>query len=375
MITDRPKYALAVLVVTLIALFFYGRIDYENPKYSAWDLHHYRAMARSVPALNEHAGQPFMYRIFGPYIAGILPLTTDSSFLLLSSLSAVVLSILFYYYLCYLTIAPSVAAFTTILFILNKSLFGFPVWNYFHLDDILSQIEVVILMWLMMKRRWSAFGVVLFFGSLTRETPLTMIPVAFVFAYDEHCLKDSWQAFLVGAIAALIPAILLRLLLHSHQGDDLIHALLTNSDKLTRPEIWVRLLINSFIPFSFVPLVFFRYTRDFFRSRRYAIVYLVLVVFSTFFGTNNERLMAPAFIIFFPLLAGIIRDHLSQSHIMMMLLMGGAIVSNLNHMNARFPVPKELVIVLSVSALVTVTAAAWYYSKRGHPESLARSGE
>src|SRR5271169_6831908 len=248
--SSHLKYSILVGIVTIVVLYTYGRIDYQNPDYSTWELHDYRAMAQASPGFTESVRQPFIYRILGPYLCGILPMSTNDSFLFLSASAALALSLLFYFYLCYATIKPSIAALTTILFVLNKYLFGFPVWNYFHLDDILSQIEIVILIWTMMSRRWRWFGVVLLIGSLTRETPLIMIPVAFVFARDKKFLNESWKQILAASAPAIIAAILLRVFLHSNQGNNLFQALSDYSRKLIMPETWFRLLINSFIPFS-----------------------------------------------------------------------------------------------------------------------------
>ena len=315
--------------------------------------------------LAESVRQPFIYRILGPYLCGVLPMSTNDSFLFLSASAALTLSLLFYFYLCYATIKPSIAALTTILFVLNKYLFGFPVWNYFHLDDILSQIEIVILLWMMLLQKWRWFGVVLLIGSLTRETPLIMIPVAFVYEFERKFLSESWKQILAASLPAIISAISLRLLLHSDQGgNNLFQALIDYSGKLILPETWFRLFINSFIPFSFIPLLFFQSTKKFIQSNRFAVVFVLLVLISTFFGYNNERLMAPAFIVFYFLLATIIQDHLAQSKGMIVMIILAAIVSNLHHSYARYPFPREITVVLSISALAVVTVVLFFYSRR-----------
>ena len=364
MISPHTKYSILVGVVTLVVLYTYGRIDYQNPDYSTWELHDYRAMAQASPGFTEGVRQPFVYRILGPYLCGMLPMSANDSFLFLSASAALTLSLLFYFYLCYTTIKPSIAALTTILFVLNKYLFGFPVWNYFHLDDILSQIEIVILLWMMLLRKWRWFGVVLLLGSLTRETPLIMIPVAFVFAFDRKILNESWKQILFASLPAIVSAILLRLLLHSNQGNNLFQALNDYSGKLILPETWFRLLINSFIPFSLVPLLFFQSTKKFVQSNRFAVVFFLLVLISTFFGYNNERLMAPAFIVFYLLLATIIQDHLAQSKGMILMIVVAALVSNLHHTYARYPFPREFTIALSISAFAVVTIVLFIYSRR-----------
>ena len=364
MLSDRSKYSIIVALVAASMAYAYGRIDYQNPGYSTWDLHDYRAMAQAVPSLTENVRQPFVFRILGPYVAGIMPMSTDVSFLMLSVSLGLILSLLFYSYLCSSIVKPPIAALATVLFILNKYLYGFPVWNYFHVNDILSQIEIVLLMWTMISQKWVWFGIVLLLGSLTRETPLIMMPVAFVFALEMKHLGRLLSVLLIAVLPALVTAIALRILLHSDQGYNLPQAFMAYADKLLLLETWFRLLINCLIPFSLVPLIFFETSRHYFRTRKYAIVYLVLVVISTFFGYNSERLMAPVFIVFYPLLAIIIEKHIAQSRWIILTVIIAAIVSQLHHTYARFPLPRELTIGLSLLAFAIVTLSMIYYKIR-----------
>lgn len=207
-------------------------------------------------------------------------------------------------------------------------------------------------------------------GSLTRETPLIMIPVAFVFAWDRKFLNESWKQILAASLPAIVSEILLRVLLHPNEGNNLFQALNDYSGKLILPETWFRLFINSFIPFSLVPLLFFQSTKKFIQSNRFAVVFVLLVLISTFFGYNNERLMAPAFIVFYFLLATIIQDHLGQSKGMIVMIILAAIVSNLHHSYARYPFPRELTVVLSISALAVVTIVLFFWVMRNR--SLTR---
>lgn len=342
----------------------YGSIDYRNPDYATWDLHDYRAMAQAVPSLTDSVRQPFIFRILGPFLAGMLPMSTDESFRLLSVTCGVMLSLIFYLYLKSTMVEPAIAAVSTILFVLNKYLFGFPIWNYFHLDDILSQIEIVLLMWTMTSQKWTWFGVVLFLGSMTRETPMIMIPVAVVFLFEMKVLRNAWRPLLFAALPAIASAIVLRSMLHSDQGNNLLRAITEYWDKLLLPETWFRLLVNSIIPLSLVPLVFLETTRSFFRTRKYLVVYLTLVIISTFFGYNNERLMAPAYIVFYSLLAVIIRDELAGSKGLIIFLLVAGLLCSLHHTITRFPLPRELTIGLSLGAFGAVTIAMIYFQAR-----------
>jgi hypothetical protein len=67
-------------------------------------------------------------------------------------------------------------------------------------------------------------------------------------------------------------------------------------------ETWGRLLINSFVPMSLVPLVYWRQTARFALENKFMVVLVVLVFFSTWFSGSSERLMSPASVVFYLLI-------------------------------------------------------------------------
>ena len=359
--------------------FFYGKIDYQKSEYASWDLHDYRTMAHATPHLTQDVRQPFVYRVLGPYLAGLMPFSIDLNFLILSGLAGLALSCVFFLFLSTVLVPPRIAAVATILFILNKYLYGFPVWNYFHLNDILSQIEIVLLIWAMISQKWLWFGIVLLLGSLTRETPLILIPVVLLFALETKRFPTIWPRLVLLFLPALFCVIALRSGLHSHQGNNLVQAFIAYSDKIFMPDTWFRLFVNSFIPFSLVPLVFFKTTVNFFRERKFALLLSVLVVLSTFLGYNIERLMAPAFVIFYSLLAVIFQKHIADSGHIVFISFICAVLSNLHHTYALFPLPRGLTIGLSLLSLSLVTIIMIYHrkispalwSRTGHQNSLS----
>lgn len=354
-LTERSKYLLLVGAVTCFLLYSYGTIRYTDPSYATWDLHDYRAMANVSPGLTTDAAQPFIYRILGPYIAGLLPLPLDTSFALVTYVAAICLMIIFYLYLCALNVRPGTAALGAIFFALNKYLFGFPVWNFFQSNDILSGIELVLLLWMMMRRRWPWFGLVLFLGGLTRESAMLMIPVAGIFLFETRAEKNEWYKLLASVLPGVTAVLLFHLVVHPVRGNDLFQAFVEYSGKLLLPETWFRLLINAFLPFSLVPVIYYEETRRYFRERKFAGAFFILVLLSTFFGYNDERLMAPAFIVFYPLLATIIDRHFYQSVLMIIVLIATALLSNLHHLYARFLISREFSIILSILSLVVVS--------------------
>lgn len=359
--SQRLKYLIVVASAGVLLTYFYGRIDYRNHRYDTWDLHDYRTMAQTVPSFTQEVRQPFVFRLLGPYLAGLMPFSTDTNFIILSMFLGLVLPLLFYLYLSNSLVTPPIAALVSIFFILNKYLYGFPIWNYFQICDILSQIEIVLLMWAMTSQKWTWFGILLIIGSLTKEITLMMIPVAIVFAYELKLFSKLWLRLLFAVLPGLLIAVLLRFMLSSDQGNNLVQAFYAYQDKLSTLDTWFRLAINSFIPFSLVPFIFFKRTHSYFQTRKHELFFFALVILSTFFGYNNERLMGPAFIVFYPLLAIVIQSDVIKSKWITFIMIIAAILSNFHHSYARFPLPRELTIVFSLFALAMVTVSLIIY--------------
>ncbi len=355
------KYLILTVVFCALVIYVYGNISYKNPDYIKWDLHDYRAMAQAAPQLTNQVRQPFVFRILGPYLAGLLPFSINNSFLIISISSGISLSILFYLYLRSNIAEPFIAALVTILFLLNKYLFGFSNWNYFQICDTISEIEIVLLMWTMISKKWFQFGIILFLGSLTKETTLIMIPVVFIYLIETHIIDKNWEPVFSAILPALLASVTLHIVLRSDTGNNLVQALVAYSSKLMIPETWFRLLINSFLPFSLLPIIFSDTTRNYFSKRKYAVVYFMLVIISTFFGYNNERLMAPAFIVFYPIIAVIIKEHIARSRPMILMVIIAAIITSFHHTYARFPLPRELTINISLFAFVIISFMMLYY--------------
>ncbi len=360
-------YPALLLLIAAPLIFLYGQIDYTDPFYATTDLYHYRLMAQAAPALPTGIQQPYTYRLLGPYLAGLLPLPDPAAFHLLTILVALALPLAFYGFLRSHALLPSLAAFTTLLFLLNRHLFGFIVWDYFQIDDALSLLFLVLLLWMLRGDRpmlWAIFGIVLALGALTRETTILAIPVAFAYLIERRQLAARSNYLIAAILPALVLFFGLRLLIQPSGGPTLVEAFLHSAPKILDSSTLFRLLINPFIPLVFLPFIFFRTTLRFFRNHLYLFVYLVLVFASTLFGSNNERLMAPAFIIFYLLIAIILQERfLSKRNrsqpLFLALLLVCALLASLNHQWARYPLPsRNLTIFFSLGSLLVVSTSA-----------------
>jgi len=339
----------------------YGLIDnLDSPiEQRSRDYVRYRAMAAAAPRIAVEVESPYSYRILGPYLAGLLPFPDLTSFRVLAIAFSAVLVVGFYLFLCRYGIPGSAAALTVFFLMCNKFFFGFSLWNPFQINDVLTLCLLVLLYWAMLEGRWAVFGLALFLGALTRETAALMIPVAFVRLAESRTLRRDWWKVAVAALPAVAAYIAIRCIVHPLKGTPLSEAFGRYVTKLVSPASLFHLLVSSSWPFVLFPFVFYETSLKFFRGRKYAVVYLVLVFASTLFGAENERLMGPTFIVFYPLLAVMIRDHFQGRRGALALLCACAFASTLSASFGAYKLPHAwLTLALAGSATLIATGAA-----------------
>jgi len=190
----------------------------------------------------------------------------------------------------------------------------------------------------MWKKKWFAFAIVFAFASLTREVSMLAIPVVFIYLVEQKDLSANWRKAVIAILPGLLLFFLVRIFIPISGGNTLLSAFLAHANKLLLPETVFRLLINPFLPICFIPIIFYKHTLKFFKDRKYTLVYLCLVFLSTLFGNNNERLMAPAFIVFY-MLVGYLLHNLELKRSALLLIVGISFLSCLHHTIARWPLP------------------------------------
>lgn len=89
MSSPHARLLAVVCFTALILALLYGEIPFEREPYTQWDLVHYKAMAEAVPKLATDVPQPFCFRVLGPYLVGLLPLSVG--FYVLSIVTSLVL--------------------------------------------------------------------------------------------------------------------------------------------------------------------------------------------------------------------------------------------------------------------------------------------
>lgn len=368
---------LALLAATWLILFFYGEIPYDSAAYATTDLYHYRQMAAAAPGLPVGVQQPYLYRLLGPYLAGLLPLPDVAAFRLLTWLAATALAQVFFAYLRRSGIRSELALLATLFFLLNKHLFGVHVWSFFQLADLFAFLALTLLLWALEGGQWRLFAAAFIFGALSKETPLLMAPVAGGYLWQQARAGGgmAWRGQAARLLAALAPGLLaflaLRWLLEPAGGLDLAAAALRHAAKFAQASTWFRLFANPFLPFLFLPLLFWRQTLAFVRSRGHLLLLFGLTAASTLFGSNNERLMAPAFLLFYPLLAQIMQERMPNRPLLWLILLLCAMAAGLHHEIARFPLPdRSLTLLLSLAATGLATLAAAFALRVSSPPIL-----
>lgn len=331
----RMKTADAWLTVVLFALavlggWYYGAIPYTEEPFRSQDLSFYLRMAEVAPSIDPLVNQPFNFRILGPFLVGLLPVSEPLGFTILTVFFSACAASLLYYFLRYLGVSAAVSFVVVSLALLNRYVFGILLYNNFQLGDAVSLVLLMLLFLTMWEKRWLSFGVLLALGSLNREVTILMAPVAFVYLLERHEFSVRWRQVALAVLPGVLIFVSLRVLMPSEGGRSLFEALAAFSYKLYTPESLFRGLVNTFLPFTLIPLVYFRQTITFFRERKYLLVYLALVYLSTTFGANEERLVAPAFIVFFTLL-GFILEGVRAKRLTFAVLLAAGFLSSLHH--------------------------------------------
>jgi hypothetical protein len=364
-----------VLLGTALMIFLSGTIPYTTLPFSHWDLLNYRNMAQAAPGIDLSVCPPYTYRILGPYLIGLVPISDVHAFYWAAVILSFVLVAAYYSLACRLGLSRGIAALVTVLFTMNRYFFGFTVWDFFQIDDLISEVLLVLLFISMLQGKWLRYSLLLAAGALTRETVFIIVPTTLVHLWENKKLKTSFLS-LVGATApGLLIFIGLRILLKStctdheaglpqsgaeYYGWAFLHYL----RHFFAPETIFRRLVNAFAPFSLLPMVFLGQTRDFILKNKYLAVFYILVLAATLFGGDYERLMAPSFIVFYYFLGSTIQKTSASRTsatrpVVFAAMLVTAFMSTLHYQNARFALPSQkYAIAFSMGSLCLMTLLA-----------------
>ncbi|HER43880.1 MAG TPA: hypothetical protein ENO08_05420 [Candidatus Eisenbacteria bacterium] len=364
----------ALCAAAAVMIFLYGAIDYEAEPYSGMDLAYYRAMSEAAPRLAPEIPRPFAYRILGPYIAGLVPLSDRHAFFLITAAASILLPVVFYLFLLEFGISRRSALLAAILLLFNKHLFGTGVWNFFQVKDSISLLVVTAAFLAMLRSRWLLFSCLLLVGALTGETALIMAPTLALYLFERKRPARDRAAALAGLAPAAAAFVLIRLLVPATGGEGLADTFLRYSPKLRFPAVWVGLLLNPFVPLTFIPLLYLRDALSFLDKNRYMALYLLLVFASALFGSNNERLMAPAAIVFYAFIGSIAERRWREEPGLWAFIAFCCFASSFHHMMGRYPLPSRSA-TRTAAALTTLlaTGASYLFSRSQKGSGFGRN--
>ncbi len=359
---SQERASLSILFsVTALMLILYGQINYTMEPYASWDLASYLRMASASPNIDITADQPYAFRLLGPYLVGLLPIPEPLGFSIFTILGTFLLVFLFYRFLRDIKLSPLFSVIATMFFVFNRYWLGFMIWDYFQINDLLSLIWIIVLFRAMLKDQWALFGIAFFLGAITREPSILMMPVAFAYLLETKCLSSKWHKALLATLPGLTIFLLLRVLFPFEGGHNLLEAPFINAGRLFMLKNIYRLSINSFIPLTFVPFICFETTLRFFETKKYMLLFVVLVFVGSLFGGDNERLLAPMFIVFYALIGTIIQE-LKSGKILITIFIICGFLSSFHHLYARYPLPSiNWTYLLSFGSLFTVTVGTIIY--------------
>lgn len=357
---NEKRCVLLLILATSVMLYLYGAIDYNEAPYRNLDLAYYRRMAQDWHLASSGVPRPFAFRLLAPLVVSSLPLPDPLSFRLLSYLSLMLLVLLFYTFLRRMGISKPASLVSVLFFIFNKQFFGFLAWDYFQLNDTLSLISLVLSFYAIVSMNWVLLSISLVFGAAAKETSLLALPCAFLFLIEKGLLKEKMFRVTLAVLPGLALFFFLRSFIDVSSGPTLKDAFSAYWIKIVSPKVLARVLLNSFVPFSLVPLVFIESTVGFFKKRLYLLVYFLLVFSSIMFAFNNERLIAPAFIAFYLYIAELL-DGIDVGWKSMVVLIICSFASSFHHIFSRFQLERGEVVAISLlsTALVTILSLAF----------------
>mgnify|MGYP001766845678 CR=1 FL=1 len=353
-------------------ILFYGRIDISQAPFSDIpDIQNYRLMAQASPGLDETVSRNFGYRILMPYIAGLMPFDIDTNFYILTIILSLIIPFVFFRFLKTYGLKDDTSFYLILLFLAGRYTFGFPVWDYYDIHDLLTHILILVFMISMKKNNITMMALILFIGIFNRETILFLVPSALY--YYIFILKDKKRSFrfILSTVPALIALITVRSLITTESAveKDIFYSFgkihFDESNKLFSPATYYR-IINTFIPLTFIPLVFWKTTKRFFKDNIHFLILILTYISSCFLAGDTERLIAPVFPVFFLLLGIIFEKSEFNGYKNRMVVLMLVIASIPHHIYFRFRLPsRDWKVIIS---LLTLAAVTFYFikMKRGY---------
>ncbi|MBN2857197.1 MAG: hypothetical protein JXN63_02230, partial [Candidatus Delongbacteria bacterium] len=253
--------------------------------------------------------------------------------------------------------------------------FGFPVWDFYDVNDLLTHILILLFFISLKKDNFLSMGIILAVGVINRETILFIVPPALF--YYAFMLKDRKRSlkFIFSFIPALIILTGVRSLIvtESVQSGGVLYSLgklrFDDTNKLFNPVTYYR-IVNTFIPLTFIPFVFWKKTKEFFKNNLHFLIFIVIYYSSCFLAGDTERLIVPMFPVFF-LLTGKIFESAGVTELKnRILVLSLTLLSIPHHLYFRYKLPsRDIKVALSLFTLIFLTGY-FYKLKKDKKDAL-----
>ena len=312
MTTFNTKHIVILLLFTFLTILLSGSIDYHNSSYSNRDFNKYISMAEASPGIEASIIRPFVYRIAMPWLAGILPFSIPTSFLILNSISLFLLTIVFYLFLLEYKTDENLAIVITIIFQLNRYFFQFLGWNYFQLSDTLSLTFLFYSFILLRHKNFIGLFFIMVFGVLVKEYMLIFIPAGFVLLIERKLLKKELLFFSIISFVSFLTFWGIRKIIPTEGGESLFIQYTTQLVYYSKPILLIKRFIIPFSPFGLLPILFYKDLFYFFQKNKHLFIYSLTVIVLSFFG-ESERLMAPLAPVYFLFIAELIAKYFAKN--------------------------------------------------------------
>ena len=367
MTSIKTKHIVILFLVTILTILLSGSIDYTDSSYSNMDMNKYISMAEASPGIETNIIRPFVYRIAMPWLAGVLPFSIPTSFLILNSISLFLLSIVFYLFLIEYKTDENLALVVTIFFQLNRYFFQFLGWNFFQLSDTLSLTFLFYSFILLRNKNFIGLFFIMVFGVLVKEYMLIFIPAGFALIFERGLNKKEVINFSIISIASFLTFWGIRKIIPTEGGESLFIQYTTQLVFYSKPILLIKRFIITFSPFGLLPFLFYKDLFYFLNKNKHLFIYSLTVIVLSFFG-ESERLMAPLAPIYFLFIAELVRkyiiadnEELLKSRLLISLIVV-AFLTSFYHLWGVIKLPNEYYSMITTIAL-TIVVTVIFLSK------------
>ncbi len=359
------KQIFIIVAVSIFVLLFTGQIEYQQLQYKNSDLTKYIAMAKVSPELNLTIIRPFVYRILVPWFIGLMPFSIPTNFFLLNTVFLILLSIVFYFVLTEFELSTNVALTLTIAFQMNRYFFQFLSWNYFQLSDTIA-LSVLFTSFILIKRKnWILLFLLLPVSILIKEYALIILPAGLFYFLFQRKSKKDFLLFGLLSITTITVYALIRIVLDTDQGVDLLTQYITKEFYYSRPMLFLKKYIASFTPFGLLPIIFYKELIHFFKRNSFLFVYTLTVIVISYFG-EAERMMAPLAVVYFLFIGNLVekRFKLNQNHFfenkIFVLIIITSFLSSFYHLWGIVQLPNKYWSIVSTVIFSIIIAVSFY---------------